>query len=53
MTVLLDTSTLPARDRADAIRDTVAQTFVQVEINFATDSGSAAEFRAPPRRPPR
>jgi AraC-like DNA-binding protein len=42
MTVLLDTSTLPARDRADAIRDTVAQTFVHVEINFASDSGPAA-----------
>ncbi len=38
MTVLLDTSTLPARDRADAIRDTVAQTFVHAEINFATES---------------
>jgi AraC-like DNA-binding protein len=46
MTVLLDTSTLPARDRADAIRDTVAQTFVHVEINFATDSGSAAAVGA-------
>src|SRR5271154_6263700 len=42
MTVLLDTSTIPARDRADAIRDTVAQTFVRVELTFATDSGPAA-----------
>jgi hypothetical protein len=42
MTVLLDTSTLPARDRADAIRDTVAQTFVHVEINFAIESAAAA-----------
>src|SRR5271156_6568556 len=46
MTVLLDTSTLPARDRADAIRDTVAQTFVHVEINFATDGGPAAAVGA-------
>jgi AraC-like DNA-binding protein len=46
MTVLLDTSILPARDRADAIRDTVAQTFVQVEINFTTDSGPAAAVGA-------
>jgi len=46
MTVLFDTRTLPARDRADAIRDTVAQTFVHVEINFATDSGPAAAVGA-------
>ena len=46
MTVLLDTSTLPARDRADAIRDTVAQTFVHVELNFATDGGPAAAVGA-------
>src|SRR5260370_13980271 len=46
MTVLLDTGILPARDRADAIRDTVAQTFVQVEINFTTDSGPAAAVGA-------
>src|SRR6201995_1457847 len=46
MTVLLDTSTLPARDRADAIRDTVAQTFVNVELTFATDSGPAAAVGA-------
>ena len=45
-TVLLDTSTLPARDRADAIRDTVAQTFVNVELTFATDSGPAAAVGA-------
>ena len=38
MTVLLDTSTPPERDRGDAIRDTVAHTFAHVEINFATDS---------------
>jgi AraC-like DNA-binding protein len=42
MTVLFDTSTLPARDRADAIRDTVAQTFVHAEINFAIESAAAA-----------
>jgi AraC-like DNA-binding protein len=46
MTVLLDTSSLPARDRADAIRDTVAQTFVHVELTFATDSGPAAAVGA-------
>ena len=46
MTVLLDTSTLPARDRADAIRDAVAQTFVPVEIAFVTDSGPAAAVGA-------
>src|ERR1700744_3262260 len=46
MTVLLDTSTLPARDRADAIRDTVARTFVNVELTFATDSGPAAAVGA-------
>ena len=46
VTVLLDTSTLPARDRADAIRDAVAQTFVHVEINFPTDRGSAAAVGA-------
>jgi len=42
VTVLFDTSTLPARDRADAIRDTVAQTFVHAEINFAIESAAAA-----------
>ena len=42
MTVLFDTRTLPARDRADAIRDTVAQTFVHAEINFAIESAAAA-----------
>jgi hypothetical protein len=42
MTVLLNTSTLPAADRADAVRDTIAQTFVHVEITFATESGPAA-----------
>jgi AraC-like DNA-binding protein len=46
VTVLLDTSTLPARDRADAIRDAVAQTFVHVELTFATDSGPAAAVGA-------
>jgi hypothetical protein len=45
MTVFFDTSTLPARDRADAIRD-VAQTFVHVELTFATDSGPAAAVGA-------
>src|ERR1700741_4697236 len=42
VTVLFDTSTLPARDRADAIRDTVAQTFVHAEINFVIESAAAA-----------
>ena len=46
MTVLLDTNTLPARDRADAIRDVVAQTFVHVELTFATDTGPAAAVGA-------
>src|SRR5271168_1637120 len=46
VTVLLDSSTLPARDRADAIRDAVAQTFVHVELTFATDSGPAAAVGA-------
>src|SRR5260370_23440671 len=42
MTVLFDSRTLPARDRADAIRDTVAQTFVHAEITFAIESAAAA-----------
>jgi AraC-like DNA-binding protein len=46
MTVLLDTSTLPARDRADAIRDAVAQTFVPVEITFVADGGPASAVGA-------
>ena len=46
MTVLFDTRTLPAHDRADAIRDTIAQTFVHAELNFATDSGPAAAVGA-------
>ena len=40
MTVLLDTSTLPARDRGAL--DAVAQSFVHAEINFATDIAAAA-----------
>ena len=46
MTVFLDTSTLPARDRADAVRDMIAQTFVHVAINFATDGGPVAAVGA-------
>ncbi|MFI5780838.1 helix-turn-helix domain-containing protein [Nocardia sp. NPDC051570] len=46
MTVLLDTSTLPAPDRADAVRETVAQNFVPVEINFASEKGPAAAVGA-------
>src|ERR1700757_2263846 len=46
VTVLLDTNILPARDRADAIRDVVAKTFVHVELTFATDSGPAAAVGA-------
>src|ERR1700755_2768578 len=46
VTVLLNTNILPARDRADAIRDVVAKTFVNVELTFATDSGPAAAVGA-------
>jgi AraC-like DNA-binding protein len=46
VTVLLDTSSLPSRDRADAIRETVAETFIHVEINFGADSGPAAAVGA-------
>jgi AraC-like DNA-binding protein len=46
VTVHLDTSTIPVRDRAEAIRDTLAQTFVRVELTFATDSGPAAAVGA-------
>ena len=42
MTVLLNSASMPAADRADAVRDTIAQTIVHVEIDFDDNDGPAA-----------
>jgi AraC-like DNA-binding protein len=42
MTVVLDTGSFPAADRAEVVREMISRTFVQVEINFAEGGGPAA-----------
>lgn len=43
---VLDTRALPARDRADAVRATLASTVVPVEIDFPRERGPAAAYIA-------
>ena len=42
MTVVFNSQDLPVADRADAVRETVANTFVHVEIDFAAGGPPAA-----------
>jgi AraC-like DNA-binding protein len=42
VTVLFDSRDVPVADRADAVHETVANTFVHVEIDFAVDGPAAA-----------
>jgi AraC-like DNA-binding protein len=42
MSVILDTGIVPAADRADVIRETIARAFVRVDISFDEGRGPAA-----------
>ncbi|MGW5188096.1 helix-turn-helix domain-containing protein [Kribbella sp. NPDC004138] len=46
MTVILDARSVPAADRAEAVRETIASTIVRVEIDFPTEAGPAAAYGA-------
>lgn len=41
MSLILDTRQIPAADRADAVRETIARTVVSVDIEFPAESGAA------------
>jgi len=42
MTLILDTRQIPAADRGDAVRETIARTVVHVNIDFPPASGPEA-----------
>ncbi|WP_344845862.1 helix-turn-helix domain-containing protein [Kribbella ginsengisoli] len=46
MTVILDARSLPPADRAEAVRETIANTIVRVEIDFPAAAGPAAAYGA-------
>ncbi|GAA1124641.1 helix-turn-helix domain-containing protein [Kribbella jejuensis] len=46
MTDILDTRTVPAADRAEVVRETVAASKVRVEIDFPAEAGPAATYGA-------
>jgi AraC-like DNA-binding protein len=46
MTIVLDARSVPAADRAEAVRETIASTIVRVEIDFPAEQGPASAYGA-------